>query len=175
MNKNIVLIGFMGCGKSTTAKKLAKVLKRRVVDTDILIEERMKMSIKEIFAKYGEEYFRKLECKIKDELSLENNLIISCGGGFANLENLKTMGLVIYIYLPFFIIKKRVKNNSKRPLFDENAKKLYNKRLNLYEKNADIKINNSKLKFKELVKICEFFLNLNLHNTKISIDFIKNK
>ncbi|MBZ7987552.1 shikimate kinase [Campylobacter canadensis] len=175
MNKNIVLIGFMGCGKSTIARKLAKIFKRQLVDTDILIEERMQMSIKDIFATYGEEYFRKLECELKDELSLKNNLIISCGGGFANLENIKTMGFVVYIYLPFFIIKKRVKNNGKRPLFDDKAKKLYNKRLALYEKNADIKIDNSKLKFKEFAKICEFFLNLNLHNTKISIDLLKNK
>lgn len=148
----------MGCGKSTTAKKLAKLTRLDVIDTDALIEEREKMSIKDIFVLKGEEYFRHLECKLRDELASKSGFIISCGGGFANLEDLKKLGFVIFLDLNFYQIANRLKNDTKRPKFDNNAKALYDKRLPIYNAICDIKINPMAIKAKELVKILEIFL-----------------
>ncbi len=88
MNKNIVLIGFMGAGKSTISRELSKELDLVSVDTDYLIEFMEKKSIKNVFEKNGEEYFRKQEQKVANWL--ENNVtntIISTGGGFFMVEN----------------------------------------------------------------------------------------
>ncbi|WP_267523739.1 shikimate kinase [Campylobacter sp. MG1] len=156
--KNIVLIGFMGCGKSTTAKKLAKLTKKQVIDTDKEIEKRCNKSIKEIFAEFGEEYFRKLECDLRDELATKSDLIISCGGGFANLKDIKKMGFVVFLDLSFYKIAARLKNDTKRPLFDEKAKLLYDKRMPLYNNSCDIKLKITNFKAREIVKILEIFL-----------------
>lgn len=162
--KNIVLIGFMGCGKSTTARKLSKIIKKEVVDTDYVIKQKTGLEIKEIFAKYGEEYFRNLEQELRDELATKGDLIISCGGGFANLEDLRKMGFVVFLDLSFYKIANRLKNDTKRPLFDEKAKLLYDKRMPLYNKACDIKVNILNLKARELAKILEIFLGTNITN-----------
>ena len=79
--KNIILIGMMGCGKSTIGALLSEKLGRRLVDTDALIVEREGRSIPELFAAEGEEYFRDRELEISRELGQEQDLIIACGGG----------------------------------------------------------------------------------------------
>lgn len=79
--KNIVLIGMMGCGKSTIGALLREKLGRKLVDTDELIVEREGRSINEMFAAEGEEYFRDRELEISRELAREQDLIIACGGG----------------------------------------------------------------------------------------------
>lgn len=81
MAQNIVLIGMMGCGKSTIGAMLAKELGRELVDTDALIVEREGRSINEIFAVPGEAYFRACELSVSVELGSLQDLIISCGGG----------------------------------------------------------------------------------------------
>ncbi|GAG82863.1 unnamed protein product [marine sediment metagenome] len=77
----IFLIGFMGSGKSTTGKQLAKRLGYTFVDTDNLIVERLGMSVNEIFDRLGEKTFRKNETRLLNELILKNNLVVSTGGG----------------------------------------------------------------------------------------------
>ena len=83
---NIVLIGFMGAGKSTISDYLSMVFDMRLVEMDQEISERQEMSIPDIFATYGEEYFRNLETELLRELQTGSNCIISCGGGAALRE-----------------------------------------------------------------------------------------
>ena len=79
--KNIVLIGMMGCGKTTVGGLLASRLKKTLVDTDQLIENREGMSIPQLFAGQGEAYFRAVETGVAQALSLRSDLVIACGGG----------------------------------------------------------------------------------------------
>ncbi len=98
----IFLIGYMGCGKSTIGRKLSSRLKCDLVDTDHMIEERAGMSISEIFAVHGEEYFRELEYETLMEL-IENDksCIVSTGGGLPlwgdNMEVMNASGCTVYI------------------------------------------------------------------------------
>ena len=80
---NIVLIGFMGSGKSTISDYLSTVFDMKLVEMDQVIAEKEEMSIPDIFATYGEEYFRNLETNLLKELQTGQNCIISCGGGVA--------------------------------------------------------------------------------------------
>lgn len=119
--QNIVLIGFMGSGKTVVAKALSKKLKMKIKDTDKLIEKTTKLKIKEIFAKYGEEYFRKIEKKVAKNVSRGKNIIISTGGGIVkneiNIKNLKKNGIIVYLKNSFLTSVKRLKNKKDRPLW----------------------------------------------------------
>lgn len=99
--KNIVLIGMMGCGKTTCANLLHQRLGRTVVDTDALIVERQGRSINDIFAAEGEGYFRDLETAISRELGSQSDLIIATGGGLPlreeNMSALRTNGVVFWL------------------------------------------------------------------------------
>lgn len=99
--KNIILIGMMGCGKTTVGELLAARLKRTLVDTDALIERREGMSVSEIFESQGEGYFRSLEAGVAQALSLRQDLIIACGGGLPLQEGamaaLKESGVVLWL------------------------------------------------------------------------------
>ena len=104
MNKsNIVLIGFMGSGKSTIGKALAQRLNYSFIDSDVLIEDRIKMPISDYFKHYGEEKFRILEEEIISQIALTSEAVIATGGGVVknpnNISNLKIM-------VPFFISKR---------------------------------------------------------------------
>jgi shikimate kinase len=151
MNNNIILIGFMGVGKGTIARELAKKLDIYCVDTDDLIESLKKDSIKNIFDMFGEDYFRELEQKTA--IWLENsitNSIISTGGGFYKQPNLRDIGTVIYLQSSFDGIINRLKSHknsvakfAKRPLLSDvqTAQKLYDSRVPSYEDIAHITIN----------------------------------
>ncbi len=149
--KNIVLIGFMGVGKGTLARAMAGKTDIYAVDTDDLIESLTNKKIKKIFKKKGEEYFRKLEQKTADWLAKNvQNTIISTGGGFYKVKNLKSVGTVVYLKADFDWIYERItksknakKKIKKRPLFKsyKDAKKLYEQRVKEYEKVADIVVN----------------------------------
>lgn len=101
MEKNIVLIGMMGCGKTTVGTLLARTLGRELVDTDALIEAREGCSISELFARKGEAYFRDLERDVSEELGGREGLIIACGGGLPLREDcispLKRSGKVVWL------------------------------------------------------------------------------
>jgi len=121
--KKIVLLGYMGCGKSTIAQNLSKITKIPFLDLDKCIEKRANLSINEIFEQKGEIYFRKLEHEMFVELlqSTENN-IIGLGGGtpcYANNHELLKKGDVTSIYLKASIetlYNRLIHNKSKRPL-----------------------------------------------------------
>lgn len=149
--KNIVLIGFMGTGKSTIGKLLEKSTNLKFIDTDLLIEKRTKMSISEIFKKYGENHFRKLENKITNELGDRKGLIISTGGGIIldeeNIMNLKKNGLIFLLDGSVKTIIKNLKRSYiERPLLKnedwrEEVENLLRQREELYKKSGDYIIN----------------------------------
>ncbi|WP_456458563.1 shikimate kinase [Nitratifractor sp.] len=147
---NILLIGFMGVGKGTTARAYAKKYGLYNIDTDDLIESKENRRIPKIFKKKGEAYFRKLEQETADwiECCVQRTLI-SCGGGFYQVENLKKLGIIVLLDASYDWIYKRLstaknaKNKlAKRPLFSEpkKAKKLYSRREKAYKKVADLVI-----------------------------------
>lgn len=145
---NIVLIGFMGSGKSTIAKLLNKKLNKKLVEMDELIVKKSgRKNINEIFKKDGEKTFRELELRIAKEISQKDNQIVSTGGGV--VMNKKTMlylrknSIVIYIKAPFSLIRKRIGGLGNRPLFKDvkKAKALFIFRQPLYKRYADIVIN----------------------------------
>ncbi|UCD16192.1 MAG: shikimate kinase, partial [Candidatus Zixiibacteriota bacterium] len=79
MSKNIVITGFMGTGKTTVGKEVARVMNRAFFDTDQILQDRARMSVTEIFEKLGEEYFRKLENRIITELHKKTDAVIATG------------------------------------------------------------------------------------------------
>ncbi len=130
----IYLIGMPGVGKSTIAKKLALKIKYALVDLDLEVEGLAGMSIKEIFSKKGEAYFRSLETKALEGLKDKDNLVIATGGGIVeNLKNKSLMdGIIIYLSLPLEELEKRI-DYSSRPLFKSNSLiELYQRRENKY-------------------------------------------
>ncbi len=120
--KNIVLIGFMGSGKSLVARKLAKILNRDMVSLDDLVETREGRSVKQIFEESGEAYFRNREKKAVREVAGKEFLVIDCGGGVVldpqNIVKLKANGILIYLSATPETIHERVKNKKSRPLLN---------------------------------------------------------
>ena len=146
--KNVILIGFMGVGKGSVAREVVKNSNYIAIDTDDLIESMENRRIKNIFADNGEAYFRSLEKDVS--LWLENsvkNTLISTGGGFYKVKNLKKIGVVVLLDSPFDAIIKRIKEHpnaarklKKRPLLSDMkaAKALYKQRRPEYLDLADI-------------------------------------
>jgi len=150
MKSNIVLIGFMGVGKGRTARALAEKTGMFAVDCDDLIESFSNMKVREIFSEFGEPRFRELEQQVAVWLQKQvHNTIISTGGGFFNVPNIRKIGKVVYLHADFNQIletiyahpnaKKKIK---KRPLLNDLAKArtLHESRLPLYRNVADIEI-----------------------------------
>lgn len=129
--KNIVLIGIMGCGKTTCGFSLEKQLPGfQFIDTDEMIEKQENMKITKIFTYHGESHFRNLEYNLINCLVNKQKKIIATGGGI--VENDKTFRLllnnetVFYLNTPLEVVKNRIKNDTNRPLFsqiDERYKK----------------------------------------------------
>lgn len=152
--KNIILVGMPGCGKTTVAKELVSLLFGVIaVDIDDEIVKSEKRTINDIFEKDGEEYFRELETEILKKYQNTNNLIISTGGGIVerdeNIELMKQIGLVFYLYSDINTLYERVKSDSSRPLLKvENVKErlemLYNRRDKKYRR-ADFIIDTTNL------------------------------
>jgi len=120
--KNVYLTGFMGTGKTTVGRILAKKLNREFIETDEVIELREGSKIADIFAKKGEGHFRELERGFLRELSLREDLIVSCGGGLIcgeeNLILLKESGIVFSLTASAQIIYQRTKRCTHRPLIN---------------------------------------------------------
>ena len=118
--KNLALVGFMGCGKSSVGRLAGKDLGFEFVDTDALVEERAGISISEIFATEGEAAFRRLERETLAELETRTGLIIATGGGAIvdpeNLASLKRHALVVCLWAGAEAIHERTKHQSHRPL-----------------------------------------------------------
>ena len=122
--ERVYLIGYMGCGKTTIGKRLAKSLGWDVIDMDSRIESRYSKTIPDIFASEGEESFRKKERFILEELSALENVVVSTGGGapcfFDNIDVMNSSGLCVYIRMTPEALAARLKNaKANRPLLKD--------------------------------------------------------
>lgn len=149
LNKNVVFIGFMGCGKTTFGKKISRRLKCPFIDTDKYIENNSGMTISDIFASKGEPYFRSLETDVCRELSDKTGYIISTGGGIIkseeNMRLLKKNSVIVYLKATPEHIFRNIGNDNDRPLLRggdkmEKITKLMNERIPVYESLADITV-----------------------------------
>lgn len=144
--QNVFLIGFMGCGKSTMARMLAADLQRDLVEMDETIEAEAGMSVKEIFEKYGETYFRDLESALIDRITDRGGAIVSCGGGAVlrpeNVARMRENGMILYLNAEPETIYERVHDKTTRPLLNGNMNveyitQLMQARIPIYEAAAD--------------------------------------
>jgi shikimate kinase len=145
--KNIVLMGFMGSGKSQVGRALSFELDRVLLDTDNLIEKKENREIFQIFETDGESYFREQEKKVGNWLkSSVSNSVIALGGGFPTVvSNLSEIGLVIYLDIDFDFMMSEMKKYKdefvKRPNLrdEEKARQLYLQRKEIYTRESDIR------------------------------------
>ncbi|KAB0574743.1 shikimate kinase [Helicobacter pullorum NCTC 12824] len=145
-SSNIVLIGFMGSGKSTIAKSLYHHTHSLILDSDQIIQNNENLTINEIFSQKGEQYFRNLEKEFCAFISKNiQHCIISTGGGMPIFCNVKQMGKVFFLDIDFENILSRLNDNevSTRPLFQDKDKafKLYLQRLQIYKDSAHFCVN----------------------------------
>jgi len=157
---NIILTGFMATGKSSIGKQLANILGKRYIDVDEIIEKREGRSISQIFAREGEEYFRRVESQVIKEFSGVDGYVISTGGGAVlrkeNVQQLRKRGVLICLKAKPEVILERTRDNMERPLLQgagdkrEKIKKLLKKRAPFYSQ-ADIMIDTSSLSVSEAV------------------------
>ncbi len=141
---NIVLIGMPGAGKSTVGVLLAKRLGYRFVDTDLLIQEKENRRLFEILRDCGNEYFAAAENKIVASLKAEKSVIATGGSvvfGADAMDNLRSLGKVVYLRVPLDELEKRVNNFETRGILmksGQTLKDIYAERTPLYESYADI-------------------------------------
>lgn len=151
MKKNIVLIGYMGVGKGRTARMLSEKTGMYAVDCDDLIESLTNLKVKKIFAEFGEARFRELERFTAEWLEKSvTRTVISSGGGFLKVPNLKNIGHIVYLHGEFDNIIETIFNHpnvkkkiKKRPLLQnlDQARELYYERLPMYKTAADLIVN----------------------------------
>ena len=160
-NKNIFLIGFMGVGKSTIARILAKELGAELIEMDETIEAEAGMTINEIFEKYGEAHFRDLESTLVARIADKGGAIVSCGGGAVlreqNVENMKKNGRIVFLSATPETIYERVRYSTNRPLLNGNMNveyiaQLMERRRAAYENAADVVIATDGKDKREIVK-----------------------
>lgn len=164
---NIVLVGFMGTGKSAVGRLLAKKLNREFLELDGLIEKKEGVSIREIFEKKGEPYFRKLEKDAVKAVMRKKDIVISAGGGAIidreNLVRLKENGVIVCLEASPDVILKRTEGSLVRPLLNvpdpkQKIKSLLEKRKDAYKK-SDFCIDTDNMTIEEVVeKITGFCL-----------------
>ena len=146
MGRNIVLIGMPASGKSTIGKLLAKKMNYEYYDADRYLERKENVKISTLFSEKGEEYFRNLETKYLKELSQKNGIIISTGGGAVkrekNMRILGKKGIIVFLNRKIEDIAKE--NHEARPLLQniDNIYKLYDERIELYNRYSDIIVEN---------------------------------
>jgi shikimate kinase len=125
--RNIILVGFMGTGKTTVGRLLARRFRMTFLDMDDVIEEREGRKISAIFADSGEAYFRKVERDLVQELSQKSELVIGTGGGIVlnpdNITDYSRSGLVVCLHAAPEVILRRVETQSHRPLLEGGEKR----------------------------------------------------
>lgn len=146
MKSNLIFIGMPAVGKSTVGVVVAKQLGMQFIDTDLLIQKQEKRLLREIIADVGEEGFLKIENQVNREVKAENS-VISPGGSIVYCEeamkHFKEMGTIIYLKASYQTIKKRIRSPKKRGVVlkeGQSFRDLYNERVKLFEKYADITV-----------------------------------
>ncbi len=149
LEKNIVLIGMRGSGKTAIGKTLAEYLGSEFTDVDRNLEAGEGEKIADIVAKHDWEHFRDLESKYTAKAAAKENVVISTGGGVIlreqNIENLKKNGVIVFIHAPIEHLAKRVSKNDNRPSLTgktahEELEEVWNDRKELYKKYADAEV-----------------------------------
>lgn len=157
--RNIILVGFMGSGKTTIATKLSHRLKMNYISTDGLIEKKEKATINEIFTKKGEDYFRSVESDCLKQACAIDNTVIDTGGGVVlrdeNWVNMKENGLIICLTADEETVMARTKKYKHRPLLNvedpkQKIRSLVARRAPFYAK-ADYCLDTGKLTVKQVV------------------------
>jgi len=146
-SQHIVLVGMMGAGKSTVGRAMAQRLDRPLLDTDSLIEERERTTVRELFADVGEPAFRALETEVlRDALDNERPVVIAAGGGVvlsaANRALLTESGAhIVWLLADVDLLAGRVRNGTHRPLLDDDPERtlraMFDDRADLYREVAD--------------------------------------
>lgn len=164
-NKNIVLIGFMGSGKTSVGKRLSMILKREFIDMDDYIEKREQMTVNEIFAQKGEPYFREQERELCKRLANSYNKVVATGGGVVksaeNIAALKNSGIIFYLCSTPEKIAENLKNDSSRPLLNvpdkaDKIRQMMKEREPFYKNAYDVEIDVSN---SEIDKTVEYIIN----------------
>lgn len=150
--QNIILIGFMGAGKTTVGQILANLVGLRFIDLDAEIIRLAGRSIPEIFAHDGEDCFRDLESQALSLLADQQHIVLATGGGIVgrptNWELMRRLGRIIYLQVPWEALRQRLSSSSGRPLAHvdsgwDQVQQLYERRLPLYQQ-ADIVVDGGK-------------------------------
>ena len=151
MTKNIILCGFMGSGKTSVGTALAKALNKDFIDLDKYIEQAEGITVSEIFARFGENYFRDLETKAVTLLGSQSGRVISLGGGTLlkseNIKPLKQNGIIFYLDVNADTVLNRLKYDTTRPLLKNNKQQvvydLINARAPIYKAAADYTVDSN--------------------------------
>lgn len=159
---NITLIGMPSSGKSSIGLILAKRLGKEFIDTDILICEKYNKSLKDLIMEYGDEKFRQIEEEINEKL-VADNAVIAPGGsviyGKRAMDHLKNISTVVYLELSYNAVRSRIGDLRERGVSlskGQTLRTLYNERVPLYKKYADITVNEMKKSINKVVaEICE--------------------
>ena len=155
---NLILIGMPGCGKSTVGVVLAKALAMDFIDSDLVIQKEMGMKLSQLIDQHGDEGFRAIENRINAELTAENSIIATGGSvvyGEDAMRHLKGIGTVIYLKLSYEAIEDRLGDLHARGVTIQpgwTLLDLYNERVPLYEKWADITVDCEHLRLREVVE-----------------------
>ena len=164
LKEHIFLIGFMGCGKSTNARCLCQMTGAVQMEMDQEIVKKQGMAVTDIFAKYGETYFRDLETELIRSLKGREPMVVSCGGGVVlreeNVALMKECGKIILLTAAPETIYRRVKDSRERPVLNGNMNveyitELMRKRRPRYEAAADFTVTTDR---KHAGEICEEIL-----------------
>lgn len=159
--KHIILIGFMGVGKTTISEELHRQSGKEEIDTDRLIEQREGRSIAKIFEQEGEAYFRQQETDLIDALGAVEPAIISCGGGMAlkelNVRKLRAIGEVVLLTAEPETIYERVREGNDRPILNGNMnvdfiRTLMEKRRPFYERAATLQVSTDHRQILDIAK-----------------------
>ncbi len=166
-NKNLVLIGMPGAGKSTVGVLLAKALKMPFTDTDLLIQRQENSYLQDLIEKNGIESFIKIEERIVMELDLTNHVIATGGSVIysrAAMDRLKSAGVLFFLNTKMYQLERRLKNIQTRGIAmqpGQSVAALYEERMPLYKKYADVEIDCSKKHIETIItEIKEKFLNM---------------
>ncbi len=176
MKKNIVLVGFMGSGKTSVGKRLSMTIRREFIDMDDFIEKREGMTVNEIFSQKGEPYFRGLERELCTRFAAGGGKVIATGGGVikdsGNVENLKKGGIIFYLKCTPEKIADNLKYDNTRPLLaveDKTAKiiEMMREREPFYNACRDVEIDVSNKEIDQTVsEILEYMKNINTEEEK---------